>query len=132
MRKSGVITESDDASSAKCASIAPVFMLSIRLCRFCDGVTDTVVPGQTLNSPPLDSLTIAVSGPAVIDDPDPASFLTSASGPAARTSATTGFCPAVKLGVPAGSNGELFAATAARPRCTTSRFPAASHVYVRG
>jgi hypothetical protein len=63
-------------------------MLSIRLCRFCDGVTDTVVPGQTCTSPPLDSST-AVSGPAVIEEPDSASFPASASGPAARTAVTT-------------------------------------------
>src|ERR1019366_9756946 len=82
MRKSCVITESEEASRAKCASSAPVFMLSITLCRLCDGVTDTVVPGQTCTSPPLDRLRMAVSGPAVIEEPDPASFSAIASGPA--------------------------------------------------
>src|ERR1035438_2046770 len=56
MRKSGVIPESDDASKSRCASSDPMFILTIRLCRFCDGVIETVVPGQTRNSPPLDKL----------------------------------------------------------------------------
>src|ERR1019366_5810498 len=78
MRKSGVITESEEASRAKCASSAPVFMLSIMLWRSCDGVTDTVVPGQTCTSPPLDRRRTAVSGPAVIAEPAPPSFPASA------------------------------------------------------
>src|ERR1700704_2748695 len=104
MRKSGVITESEEASSAKCASSAPVFMLSIMLWRFCDGVTDTVVPGQTCTSPPLDRRRTAVSGPAVIAEPVPASVLfpARASGPAARTAVTTGFGADVRLGTVGG------------------------------
>src|SRR5580658_4470522 len=90
MRKSGVITESDEASRAKCASRAPVFMLNITLCRFCDGVTDTVVPGQTWTSPPLDKLRMVVSGPALIVEPTPFSISASATGLADRTAATTG------------------------------------------
>ncbi len=38
---------------------------------FCDGVTETVVPGQTRTSPPRDRRRTAVSAPAVIDEPDP-------------------------------------------------------------
>src|SRR6266851_7158650 len=111
MRKSGVITESDEASRAKCASSAPVFILSIRLCRFCDGVTDTVVPGQTCTSPPLDKRRTAVSGPAVIAEPASLllSLLARASGPAARTAATTGCGAGVRLGTVGVSNGELLA-----------------------
>src|SRR6202163_5050690 len=111
MRKSGVITESEEASSARCASSAPVFMLSIRLWRFCDGVTDTVVPGQTCTSPPLDRRRTAVSGPAVIAAP--ASLLLSLpatpGGPAARTAATTGCGAGVRLTTVGCSNGELLA-----------------------
>src|SRR5258708_12437703 len=92
----------EGGARAKGASRAPVFMLSIRLCRFCDGVIDTVVPGQTCTSPPLDRRRTAVSGPAVIAEP--ASLLLSllslparASGPAARTAATTGCGAGVRL-----------------------------------
>src|SRR5258708_37804512 len=91
----------EGGARAKGASRAPVFMLSIRLCRFCDGVIDTVVPGQTCTSPPLDRRRTAVSGPAVIAEP--ASLLLSLSlpanarGPAARTAATTGCGAGVRL-----------------------------------
>src|SRR6266436_2709659 len=128
MRKSGVITESDEASSAKCASSAPVFMLSIMLCRFCEGVTDTVVRGQTCTSPPLDRRTMVVSGPAVIEEPVLRSLSASASGPAARTAAIIGGGDGVRLTTVAGWNGELFAWLGSFPRCTTRRFPAASQV----
>src|SRR5271157_5956533 len=128
MRKSGVITESEEASRAKCASSAPVFMLSITLCRFSDGVTDTVVPGQTCTSPPLDRRRTAVSGPAVIAEPAPPSLPASASGPAARTAATTGGGAGVRLGTVGGSNGELLAWLGFFPRRTTRRFPAAYQV----
>src|SRR5260370_40512015 len=66
-------------------------MLSIRLCRFCDGVTYAVVPGQTWTSPPLDRRRTAGSGPAGIEEPAPPSLLlpANASGPAARTPAIT-------------------------------------------
>src|SRR5271163_5186555 len=103
MRKSGVITESEEASSAKCASMAPVFMLNIKLCWFFDGVTDTVVPGQTCTSPPLDKLRTTVSAPDVIEEPGSPSFLVRASGPAARTAATTGRGAGVRLGTVGGS-----------------------------
>src|ERR1700747_3522596 len=109
MRKSGVITESEEASSAKCASSAPVFMLSIRLCRFCEGVTDTVVPGQTCTSPPLDRLRTAVSGPVVTEEPEFALSPASASGPGARTTATAGCGADVRLATVGCSNGEVFA-----------------------
>src|ERR1700690_2774222 len=128
MRKSGVITESEEASSAKCASSAPVFMLSIMLWRFCDGVTDTVVPGQTCTSPPLDRLRMVVSAPAATVEPEPPSLAARANGPGARTAATTGRGPGVTLGTVGGSKGDPFAWVGFFPRCTTRRFPAASQV----
>src|SRR5258707_13553569 len=99
MRKSGVITESEEASRAKCASSAPVFMLSIMLCRFCEGVTDTVVPGQTCTSPPLDRRRTAVSGPAVIQEPPPTSLLlpANASGPTGATPRLTAWGTRARL-----------------------------------
>src|SRR5271157_4625111 len=41
----------------------------IRSLALFDGVTETVVPGQTRTSPPLDKCSTAVSLPAVRDDP---------------------------------------------------------------
>src|SRR5580658_10145666 len=107
-------------------------MLSITLCRFCDGVTETVVPGHTCTSPPDERLTTAVSGPAVIVEPEPASFPVRANGLAVRTEATTGCGDCVRLGTVGVSNGELRAWSDALPRCTTRRLPAASHVKARG
>src|SRR5208282_5462252 len=132
MRKSGVITESEEASSAKCASSAPVFMLSIRLCRFCDGVIDTVVPGQTRTSPPLDRLSTVVSAPAVIVDPKDPEFPEIEIGPAARTADTTGSDAGATPTTVGNLNGEVSALSGSRPRCTTRRLPAASQVKARG
>src|SRR5271169_836315 len=103
-------------------------MLSIRLCRLSDGVTDTVVPGQTCTSPPLDRRRTAVSGPAVIAEPAPPLSSANASGPAVRTAVTTGCGAGVRLGTVGDSNGEFFAWLGFFPRCTTKRFPAASQV----
>src|SRR5277367_4009025 len=91
MRKSGVRTESEEASRSRCVSSAPVFILNIRLWRFSDGVNERVVPGQTSTSPPLERLTTAVSALAVIAEPTSPSFAASVNGPAARTDATTGW-----------------------------------------
>src|SRR5664279_180715 len=132
MRKSGVITESEEASKEKCASIAPAFMLSIRLWRFCEGVTDTVVPGQTCNSPPLDKRRIVVSEPAVTDEPEPPSFPERAKGPSARTAVTTGWGVGVRLVVVAGWKGEASVRFGFLPRCTTRRFAAESPVKESG
>src|SRR5208282_2275258 len=77
--------------------------------RFSDGVTDTVVPGQTCTSPPLDRRRKAVSGPAVIAEPAPPLSSASDSGPAVRTAVTTGCGADVRLGTVGDSNGELFA-----------------------
>src|SRR5260370_27936274 len=133
MRKSGVITESEEASSAKCASSAPVFMLSIMLCRFCEGVTDTVVPGQTWTSPPLDRRRTAVSGPAVIEEPAPPSFLlpANASGPPARTPPITGCGAGGTLTTDADLKRGLLALLGFFPEGTTRGFPRASPVEAR-
>src|SRR5271170_6151594 len=42
---------------------------NIKSLAFFEGVTETVVPGQTRTSPPLDKCSIAVSLPAVRDEP---------------------------------------------------------------
>src|ERR1700722_15898578 len=128
MRKSGVITVSDEASRPKCASMAPVFRPNITLCWFCDGVTDKVVPGQTCTSPPLERRKMAVSGPAVTDDAALPLFPASARGPSARTTDIAGAGEEVRLGTPDFLNG-VFACVwpGLFPRCTTRRFPAASH-----
>src|SRR5258708_37319201 len=47
----------------------PVLMPNSKSLVFFEGVTETVVPGQTRTSPPLDNRNTAVSPPAVKDDP---------------------------------------------------------------
>src|SRR5208337_2017285 len=49
--------------------MAPVLMPSIKARPLCEDVTDTVVPGQTRTSPPRPRRRIAVSEPAVTEEP---------------------------------------------------------------
>src|SRR5208283_3840815 len=109
---------------------------SNRLCRFAEGIIETVVPGQTRNSPPLDKLSTAVSAPAANDEPTRPVSLASASGPAARTALITAFGAAstagISVGAVAGSKGEWLSSVGFFPRCTTSRLPNAFHSKVLG
>ena len=57
---------------------------------FSEGVIESVVPGQTRNSPPLDKLRTAVSAPAENEVPTLSAFDARAIGPAARIAFTTG------------------------------------------
>src|SRR5262252_9511771 len=98
------------------------------LCPFCEGVTDTVVPGQTCTSPPRDRRSVAVSAPAVIDEPEARPLPATACGPAARTSAT-GCGTELRFKVGGAWNGDVGdSAGGFFPRCTTSLFPAAAHL----
>src|SRR5579863_3504837 len=97
-----------------------------------EGVTETVVPGQTRTSPPLDNRNTAVSLPAVSDDP-------AANRLSANTTSPTPLVTGTNAGVSAGAiestcgsweSGFLLAAfgSSAGFSRTISRLPAASQL----
>src|SRR5580658_2059717 len=65
-------------------------MPSIKSLAFCEGVTETVVPGQTRTSPPLDKSSTAVSLPAVRDDPAAKRFPAKTTSPTPPVTGTAG------------------------------------------
>src|ERR1700683_3966966 len=105
-------------------------MPSIKSFELFDGVTETVVPGQTRTSPPLDNANTVVSLPAVKEDPA-----------ANRLSATTTSPTPLETGTTAtpgdsemdcgGCGDFLFAAFGSSGGLsrTIRRLPAASHEY---
>src|SRR5579872_2603069 len=49
----------------------PVLMPNIKSRLLCDGLIESVVPGQTRTSPPRGKCKMVVSDPAVMEDPEP-------------------------------------------------------------
>src|SRR5579863_1568138 len=106
-------------------------MPSIRSRLFGEGVTDTVVPGQTRTSPPPDKRKIVVSDPAVMVEPEPMRLpaITVAPEPLV-TGTTAGVAPKDNAGDVGGWFGDglpAFTSSGGLSR-TISRFPAPSQV----
>src|SRR5437879_1147093 len=106
-------------------------MPSIRSRLFCDGVTETVVPGQTRTSPPRGNCKIAVSEPAVTEEPAPRRFPARTTVPDPLVTGTTvGVAVIARLATVGGWNGDFLPAVSSSAgwRRTIRRLPAASHV----
>src|ERR1700746_2469837 len=100
-------------------------MPSIKSSPFGDVETETVVPGHTRTSPPRVRRRIAVSSPAVMEDPDATRLAVSTSDPDVpiATGTAAGCTPAVK----AGTDGGLAVAASSAGLCITRRLPIDSH-----
>ncbi len=106
--------------------MAPWLIPSIRSFPFEDVVNETVVPGHTRTSPPRVSLIMAVSAPAVMDDPDATRLPVSTSEPELPTA--TGTAAGCTPVVSAGTDGGLAVADWFPRMRIRSREPEASHV----
>src|SRR5579864_3190375 len=106
--------------------MAPRFIPSIRSCPFDEVETETVVPGQTRISPPRVSRRIAVSSPALTEEPAATRLPVSINDPEVPTATgtTAGCTPAVSAGTDGGfALAEISALIRIR-----SRFPVASQL----
>src|SRR5579864_8412337 len=90
--------------------------------------TETVVPGQTRTSPPRVRRRIAVSSPAVIEDPDATRLPVSTSDP--EVPIATGTAAGCTPEVNAGTDGGLAVAAASALMRMRRRLPIASHEYL--
>src|SRR5579864_1229879 len=105
-------------------------MPSIKSSPFGDVETETVVPGHTRTSPPRVRRRIAVSSPAVLEDPDATRLPVSTSDPDVpiATGTAAGCTPAVN----AGTDGGLAVAASSGLMRMRRRLPMASQVYLTG
>src|ERR1019366_38706 len=86
-------------------------MPSIKSFAVFEGVTETVVPGQTRTSPPLDNRNTAVSLPAVRDDPAANCLPANTTSPTPLVTGTTaGAAAGANDSTCGGWNGGFFAA----------------------
>src|SRR5579864_8348509 len=92
--------------------------------------TETVVPGQTRTSLPRVRRRMAVSSPAVMEDPDATRLPVSTNDPDVpmATGTAAGCTPAVN----AGTDGGLAVAASSALTRMRRRLPMASHVYLTG
>src|SRR5437899_9859451 len=109
-------------------------MPNIRSWVFLDAVTETVLPGQTCNSPPRAMCRTAVSALAVIEEPLPMRLPAITADPVGReaTGTTTGCAAEPKVETVAGWAGggatALAFGSSGGFRRMVSRFPAPSQV----
>src|SRR5580698_8988181 len=106
-------------------------MPSIKSFELFEGVTETVVPGQTRTSPPLDNANTVVSLPAVKEDPAAnrlSAKTTSPTPPGMGTTAAAGVKDTACGGWIADFSLAALGSSGALSR-TIRRLPAASHEY---
>src|SRR5271166_2671630 len=103
-------------------------MPSIRSLEFSEGVTETVVPGQTSTSPPLAKRRIVVLEPAMSDDPAARLLEITTLPTPSEAGTTTGPFGEPKASAAGGCDflSAEFASSGALNRII-SRFPASSH-----